>query len=336
MKILVTGGAGYVGSHACKALAQAGHEPIVYDNLSRGHRSLVKWGTFERGDILDRSRLEETLVRHKPDGVLHFAAFAYVGESVENPALYYRNNVVGSHCLLEAMRQCGPNLLVFSSTCATYGPPIRLPIDEDHPQKPVNPYGASKLVVEGMLRDYGKAYGLRWAALRYFNAAGADPDGEIGEMHDPETHAIPLAILAALGRIPSFQVYGTDYPTRDGSAVRDYIHVADLAAAHVAALDYLARGGDPLALNLGTGHATSVLEIIRAVERVTGMSVPTTQCARRPGDPSALVADGSRARSILGWTPEYRAVEMIVASAWRWHRSRCESAPNTCSQQREG
>jgi UDP-arabinose 4-epimerase len=328
MKILVTGGAGYVGSHACKALAQAGHHPIVYDNLSRGHRSLVKWGPFEQGDILDQARLDEVLGRHQPDGVLHFAAFAYVGESVEDPALYYQNNVVGSHCLLEAMRRHGIGPLVFSSTCATYGPPLRTPIDEDHPQQPVNPYGATKLAMERMLRDYGQAYGLRWAALRYFNAAGADADGEIGEMHEPETHAIPLAIFAALGRIPSFQLYGTDYPTPDGTAVRDYIHVTDLAAAHVAALDYLAGGGQSLAVNLGTGHGTSVLEVIRAVERVTGRPVPTTHCARRAGDPSALVADGSRARYILRWTPQYQSTKSIIASAWRWHAAHSRPSPS--------
>ena len=321
MKILVTGGAGYVGSHACKALAQAGHHPIVYDNLSRGRRSLVKWGTFEEGDILDGSRLRHVLTRHRPDGVLHFAAFAYVGKSVEHPALYYRNNVIGSHSLLEAVRECGPNLLVFSSTCATYGPPLRLPIDEDHPQQPVNPYGASKLAVERMLYDYGKAYGLRWVALRYFNAAGADPDGEIGEMHEPETHAIPLAILAALGRMPSFQVYGTDYPTSDGSAIRDYIHVTDLASAHVAALDYLLAEGGSRAVNLGTGVGTSVLEIVRAVESVVGRPVPITHQGRRGGDPDVLVADGKRARVTLGWKPRYMNIGDIVSSAWQWHAS---------------
>jgi len=319
MKILVTGGAGYVGSHACKALAQAGHHPIVYDNLSRGHRSLVKWGTFEQGDILDQSRLKEVFARHQPDGVLHFAAFAYVGESVADPALYYRNNVIGSHSLLEAMRASGVDLLVFSSTCATYGPPLRMPIDEDHPQNPVNPYGASKLAVERMVRDYGSAYGLRCVALRYFNAAGADPDGEIGEMHGPETHAIPLAILAALGRVPSFEVYGTDYPTADGSAVRDYIHVSDLAMAHVAALDHLAGGGASIALNLGTGTGTSVLELIRKVESVTGRPVPITPRPRRLGDPHTLIADAGRARAILKWRPQFADVYDMVACACRWH-----------------
>jgi UDP-arabinose 4-epimerase len=321
MKILVTGGAGYVGTHACKALARAGHDPIVYDNLSRGHRSLAKWGAFEQGDILDQPRLRDVLARHKPHGVLHFAAYAYVGESVEQPALYYRNNVIGSHALLEAMRECGPDLLVFSSTCATYGPPLRLPIDEEHLQNPVNPYGASKLAVERMLQDYGRAYGLRWVALRYFNAAGADPDGEIGEMHEPETHAIPLAILAALGRIRAFEVYGTDYPTSDGSAVRDYIHVADLAAAHVSAINYLANGGGSLALNLGTGTGTSVLEMIQAVEAAAGRPVPVMRRPRRQGDPHTLIADATRARVTLGWQPHFADLRTIVSSAWKWHVS---------------
>ncbi|HEX6117940.1 MAG TPA: UDP-glucose 4-epimerase GalE [Dongiaceae bacterium] len=322
MKILVTGGAGYVGSHACKAIAEAGHQPIVYDNLSRGHRSLVRWGAFEPGDLADRVRLREVITRHRPDGVMHFAALAYVGESVEQPALYYENNVLGSLSLLEAIRESGPNIVVFSSTCATYGVPTRLPIDEDHPQNPVNPYGVSKLIVERMLHDYGAAYGLRSVSLRYFNAAGADPGGEIGEMHEPETHAIPLAVLAALGRTPAFQVYGKDYPTADGSAVRDYIHVADLASAHVRAFEYLSDGGESTSINLGTGLGTSVLEVIGAVERVAGRPVPVVHRSRRPGDPHALVADARRAGAVLGWRPSYVDIGEIVATAWRWHSSR--------------
>jgi UDP-arabinose 4-epimerase len=322
MKILVTGGAGYVGSHACKAIAEAGHQPIVYDNLSRGHRSLVRWGAFEPGDLADRARLRDVITRHRPDGILHFAAFAYVGESVERPALYYENNVLGSLSLLEAIRESGPDIIVFSSTCATYGVPTRLPIDEDHPQNPVNPYGVSKLIVERMLRDYGAAYGLRSVSLRYFNAAGADPGGEIGEMHEPETHAIPLAVLAALGRTPAFQVYGKDYPTADGSAVRDYIHVADLASAHVRAFEYLSNGGESTAINLGTGLGTSVLELIGAVERVAGRPVPIVHRSRRPGDPHALIADARRASAVLGWRPNYVDIREIVATAWRWHSSR--------------
>lgn len=322
MKILVTGGAGYVGSHACKAIAEAGHQPIVYDNLSRGHRSLVRWGAFEPGDLADRARLRDVITRHRPDGVMHFAALAYVGESVEQPALYYENNVLGSLSLLEAIRESGPNIVVFSSTCATYGVPTRLPIDEDHPQNPVNPYGVSKLIVERMLHDYGAAYGLRSVSLRYFNAAGADPGGEIGEMHEPETHAIPLAVLAALGRTPAFQVYGKDYPTADGSAVRDYIHVADLASAHVRAFEYLSDGGESTSINLGTGLGTSVLEVIGAVERVAGRPVPVVHRSRRPGDPHALIADARRAGAVLGWRPNYVDIREIVATAWRWHSSR--------------
>ena len=322
MRILVTGGAGYVGSHTCKALAQAGHQPIVYDDLSRGHLGLVRWGKFERGSLMDTDRLKEVISHYRPDGVIHFAAFAYVGESVKHPALYYENNVLGSLSLVNAMRERGPDVVVFSSTCATYGSPVRLPIAEDHPQRPLNPYGTSKLAVELMLRDYGAAYGLRSMALRYFNAAGADADGEIGEMHDPEPHAVPLAILAALGRTSPFQVYGTDYPTSDGSAVRDYVHVSDLASAHVSALDYLAKGGATTAINLGTGKGTSVLEVIRAVERVSGRSMPVEYGQRRVGDPHTLIADASRAASVLSWQPAYNDFVEIAATAWRWHSSR--------------
>jgi len=322
MKVLVTGGAGYIGSHACKALVRSGHQPIIYDNLQRGHRSLVRWGTLEVGDLGDAARLREVMLRHRPDGIIHFGAFTYVGESIKDPALYYRNNVLGSVSLLDAMRVHGPNLIVFSSSCATYGPPRAVPITEDHPQSPINPYGASKLMVERMLQDYGAAYGLRWMSLRYFNAAGADPEGEVGELHDPETHAVPLAILAALGRVASFQVYGTDYPTPDGSAVRDYVHVADLASAHVAALVHLSKGGDSMAVNLGTGVGTSVLDLLEAVGRVAGRPVPVARCARRVGDADVLVADARRAGEVLGWRPRYTDINDIVATAWDWHRSR--------------
>jgi UDP-arabinose 4-epimerase len=321
MKVLVTGGAGYIGSHACKALALAGHEPIAYDNLSRGHRSLVRWGEFERGDLADAVRLRSVFARRRPDAVMHFAAFAYVGESVVAPGQYYENNVAGSLSLLEAMRAGGVDLIVFSSSCATYGIPVHLPITEDHPQSPINPYGAGKLMVERMLLDYEAAHGFRWMSLRYFNAAGADPDGEIGEMHDPETHAVPLAVLAALGRVPSFRLYGDDYPTTDGSAIRDYVHVADLADAHVAGLHHLMKGGPSMAVNLGTGRSTSVLEMISAVERMTGRPVPLVRSARRPGDPHTLVADGRRARTILGWRPRYPEIGDIIATAVDWHRS---------------
>lgn len=317
--ILVTGGAGYIGSHVCKVLAGAGFEPVVYDNLLRGHRDTVRWGTLEVGDMTDETRLHEVFERHRPASVMHFAALTYVGESVSDPASYYRNNVVGTLALLAAMRRFGVGTLVFSSTCATYGNPVRLPLTEDHPREPVNPYGSSKLMVERILTDYSMAYGLRSAVLRYFNAAGADPDGEIGEDHDPETHAVPLAIMAALGKAPPFQVFGTDYPTPDGSAVRDYVHVLDLAEAHLAALTYLLNGGATDAFNLGTGSGTSVLDLVASVERVGGRVVPVVHAARRPGDPPVLVADARRAVEVLGWQPRYPAIDEIIRTAWSWH-----------------
>jgi len=317
--ILVTGGAGYVGSHACKALAAAGHTPVTYDNLSRGHREFARWGPLEIGDIADAAKLDSAFARHRIDAVMHFAALAYVGESVEQPALYYRNNVGGTLELLEAMRRAGVKLLVFSSTCSTYGVPERMPITEDLPQQPINPYGMSKLVVERVLRDYEPAYGLRSVALRYFNAAGCDPDGEVGEDHDPETHLIPRVLMAADGMLPQVDVFGTDYPTPDGTCLRDYIHVADLADGHVRALAYLQRGGASTAINLGTGRAFSVREVIAAAERVTGRRIPVHEGPRRAGDPPVLVADATRARSVLGFAPGFTEIEPIVATAWRWH-----------------
>jgi UDP-glucose-4-epimerase GalE len=317
--ILVTGGAGYVGSHACKALAAAGHTPVTYDNLSRGHREFARWGPLEIGDIADAAKLDSAFARHRIDAVMHFAALAYVGESVEQPALYYRNNVGGTLELLEAMRRAGVKLLVFSSTCSTYGVPERMPITEDLPQQPINPYGMSKLVVERVLRDYEPAYGLRSVALRYFNAAGCDPDGEVGEEHDPETHLIPRVLMAADGMLPHVDVFGTDYPTPDGTCLRDYIHVADLADGHVRALAYLQRGGASTAINLGTGRAFSVREVIAAAERVTGRRIPVHEGPRRAGDPPVLVADATRARLVLGFAPGFTEIEPIVATAWRWH-----------------
>ena len=317
--ILVTGGAGYVGSHACKALAAAGYTPVAYDNLGRGHRELVRWGPLEVGDLADRARLDEVFARHRPEAVMHFAAFAYVGESVQDPALYYRNNVGGTLELVEATRRAGVNALVFSSTCATYGVPERMPIDEDTPQRPINPYGATKLAIERMLADYGAAYGLRSASLRYFNAAGCDPDGETGELHDPETHVIPRVLMAAAGEIEHVEVFGTDYPTPDGTCLRDYIHVADLARGHVQALDYLQRGGATTGVNLGTGRGFSVREVIAAAEQVTGRRIPVREAPRRPGDPPVLVADPARARALLGFAPRYTELAPMVATAWRWH-----------------
>jgi UDP-glucose-4-epimerase GalE len=317
--ILVTGGGGYVGSHACKALAAAGCTPVVYDNLGRGHRELVRWGPLEVGDVCDGARLDEVFAKHRPEAVMHFAAFAYVGESVEDPALYYRNNVGGTLELLEAMRRAGVGALVFSSTCATYGVPDRMPITEGTPQRPINPYGTTKLVIEHVLRDFDAAYGLRSVSLRYFNAAGCDPDGEAGEIHDPEPHLIPRVLMAAAGELPQVDIFGTDYPTPDGTCLRDYIHVADLAQGHVQALDHLQRGGATTAVNLGTGRAFSVREVIAAAERVTGRRIQVRAGPRRPGDPPVLVADATRARTLFGFAPRFTEIEPIVATAWRWH-----------------
>lgn len=318
MKILVAGGAGYVGSHACKALALAGHEPIVFDNLSTGHRDFVRWGPLEVGDIRDADRMADVFARHQPDLVMHFAALAYVGESVTDPGSYYDVNINGTRTLLDALIASGGKRIVFSSSCATYGVPERMPIDEQFEQNPINPYGTTKLVAEKMLADYAVAHGLGWVALRYFNAAGADADCEIGEAHDPETHAIPLALEAATGRRASFSLFGTDYPTPDGSAVRDYIHVTDLADAHVRAADYLADGGAPVALNLGTGVGTSLFELVAAIERVSGRKMPLVLADRRPGDPPELYAAAALAREVLGWQPHHSGLDNIVRTALQW------------------
>ena len=317
--ILVTGGAGYVGSHACKALAKAGYVPVVFDNLSRGHREAVRWGPLVEGDLSDRAALLAAIEQYSVAAVMHFAAFAYVGESVADPELYYRNNVGGTLILLGAMREAGIGSIVFSSTCAVYGIPEKIPMREDTPLGPVNPYGETKLAIERALRWYGPAYGIRFAALRYFNAAGADPEGELGERHDPETHVIPLAIRAGLGRAGSISIFGTDYPTKDGTAIRDYIHVADLADAHVRALGYLDKGGDSAAINLGTGSGTSVLELLASVERVGGRKVPRRLAPRREGDPPALVADPGRAAELLGWRATQSDIDTIVRTAMAWH-----------------
>ena len=317
--VLVVGGAGYIGSHACKALHKAGYTPVVYDNLVYGHEDAVKWGPFEKGDLLDAARLDTVLSRYKPVCVMHFAAFAYVGESVTDPSKYYGNNITGSLALLDAMRRNGVDTIVFSSTCATYGEVDTLPIIETLPQNPVSPYGYSKLVVENALRDYGRAYGLKWVAMRYFNAAGLDPDGDLGERHDPETHAIPLALLAAM-RQTEFNVFGTDYDTPDGTAIRDYIHVCDLADAHVRAIAYLQNGGESTAFNLATGRGTSVKEILSAVEKAVGSPVPVKYAPRRAGDAPVLYATGEKARTLLGWVPEYTDIDLIVKTAADWFR----------------
>jgi UDP-glucose-4-epimerase GalE len=323
--VLVTGGAGYIGSHAAKALARAGYVPVVLDNLVYGHRAAVRWGALVEGDVGDRALVAETLRRYEIGAVMHFAAFAYVGESMTRPERYFHNNLVNTLSLLGAMREAGVRRIVFSSTCATYGVPESVPIREDMAQRPVNPYGESKLMVERALHWEGVAHGLQHVSLRYFNAAGADPEGEIGERHEPETHLIPLILDAALGRRAQIDVYGTDYPTPDGSAIRDYIHVGDLADAHVLALGHLERGGASLALNLATGQGHSVREVIDAAERVTGRGVPRRETERRPGDPPALVADATRARAILGWTPRQSDLDTILATAWAWHQ-RCHAA----------
>jgi len=325
--ILVTGGAGYIGSHACKALARVGYLPVSYDNLSTGHRWSVKWGPLEEGDISDSQRLEEVFSRYRPAAVLHFAASAYVGESVINPGKYYRNNVAGSLTLLEVMRDHGIDKIVFSSTCATYGEPELCLINEETPQLPVNPYGASKLMIERMLKDFGKAHGLRHVSLRYFNAAGDDPEGEIGEEHNPETHLLPLVVQAALRQRPGIDVFGTDYPTPDGTAIRDYIHVADLASAHVKALEYLFDSKPNTAINLGTGEGHSVLDVIRTVQLLSGTTFSVNYSPRRAGDPPILVADAGKATEVLGWQPVFPALADMVSTALQWH-----SALNTNRQ----
>ena len=317
--ILVTGGAGYVGAHACKALAGRGYRPVVYDNLVYGHRSAVKWGPLEVGELADRARLDAVIARYRPRAVMHFAAFTFVGESIADPGKYYRNNVAGTLSLLEALRDHGVGQLVFSSTAATYGTPQVVPIPESAAKAPINPYGHSKLAAEQMIADFCAAHGLRAAALRYFNAAGADADGEIGECHDPETHLIPLAMQAVTGDTPPLTVFGDDYPTPDGTCIRDYIHVTDLAAAHVLALDRLGQRDGFDAFNLGTGKGASIREVLQAVERVAGKAVPHSVGARRPGDPAVLVSDPARANRELGWTPASSDLDTIVATAWAWH-----------------
>jgi len=318
--VLVTGGAGYIGSHAAKALHRAGCRVVVYDNLVAGHRAAVKYGDLVVGDIADVAALRDALRRHAVSGVMHFAAFLDVGESVRDPAKYYRNNVVGALSVLEAMAAESVKLFVFSSTCATYGEPIETPIAETHPQHPINSYGESKLAVERALPHFERAYGIRWAALRYFNASGADPDGEIGEDHSPEIHVIPRALEAAHGG-PGLQVFGNDYPTPDGTCLRDYIHVSDLAEAHLKALDAIAETGKSGAYNLGTGRPHSVREVIDTVERVTGRRVPWTLAPRRPGDPAVLYASPHKAHAELHWTPRVADLETIVRTAWEWHRT---------------
>ena len=320
MSILVCGGAGYIGSHINKLLAQKGYDTIVYDNLIYGHREAVKWGKFVEADLCDRTALDRVFSENKIDAVFHFAAFAYVGESVTEPAKYYFNNVCNTLNLLETMRAHGCDKIIFSSTCATYGIPEKLPITEDMPQNPINPYGATKLMVERIFKDYCTAYGLKYVALRYFNAAGADPDCEIGENHNPETHIIPLVLDAAYGKRPDIKVFGSDYPTRDGTCIRDYIHVTDLADAHLLALEYLNKGGESGFFNLGNENGTSVLEVIDSVKRVTGKEFKVTLAPQRPGDPPTLVGSSKRAQEILGWKPKFADIDTITKHAAEWYK----------------
>ena len=321
--VLVVGGAGYIGSHTCKALAAEGFEPVVYDDLSAGHDWAVKWGPLEVGDIADAARLTSVLDTHRPVATIHLGASIQVGESVRAPDKYYRNNVAATLTLLGCLKDAGIDTIVFSSTAAVYGEPNTVPIPDDAPKLPINPYGRSKWMVEQILTDFG-VFGLKSVALRYFNAAGADPDGEIGEAHDPESHLVPRILMAAAGDVPGIDIYGTDYPTPDGTAIRDYIHVADLADAHVKALKHLRAGGQSSAYNLGTGAGASVREIIAATERVTGRTVPVHETERRAGDPPRLVADPSRARADIGLQTPRSDTATIVETAWRWYR---EGAP---------
>ena len=319
--VLITGGAGYIGSQTCKALVALGYLPISLDNLVYGHSWAVQWGPLIEGDITDSLVLDQIFSDYQPKAVVHFAAYAYVGESVEHPAKYYQNNVSGSLALLEAMRRHGCKNIIFSSSCATYGMPLQIPIPESHPQNPINPYGRSKLMMEQIIRDYGNAYGIRYAILRYFNAAGADPEGQIGEDHDPETHLIPLLLQTVQGQRDYTEVYGTDYDTADGTAIRDYVHVKDLAGAHVLALRYLGESHQNICINLGSGKGNSVMEVIQAVQQVTGKPVAYRLVGRRPGDSPVLVAKADRAYTLLGWKPDFSDIQKTILTAWNWHQS---------------
>ncbi|BAZ49056.1 UDP-glucose 4-epimerase [Nostoc sp. NIES-4103] len=323
--ILVTGGAGYIGSHTVLALKQADYDVLILDNLVYGHQDLVEkvlQVELVIGDTGDRALLDDLFQTRNIAAVMHFSAYAYVGESVTDPAKYYRNNVVGTLTLLEAMLAASVKKFVFSSTCATYGVPEVIPIPENHPQNPINPYGATKLMVERILSDFDVAYGFKSVRFRYFNAAGAHPNGLLGEDHNPETHLIPLVLLTALGKRESISIFGTDYPTPDGTCIRDYIHVSDLADAHVLGLEYLLKGGESEVFNLGNGSGFSVKEVIKAAEEVTGLSIPIQECDRRAGDPPSLIGSGEKARKILGWQPQYPSIKDIVTHAWQWHQQR--------------
>jgi UDP-glucose 4-epimerase len=317
--ILVTGGAGYIGSHTCLSLAEKGYKPVVYDNLVNGHREFVQWGPFEQGDVRDRERLNGVISSYKPAAIIHFAGLIEVAESVINPTAFFDNNVTGSLNLFDAALKAGIDKVVFSSTCATYGIPQEIPMSEEHPQFPISPYGTSKLIVEQILQDLGAYQGLRSVILRYFNAAGADIKGRIGEWHNPESHVIPIAIDVARGKRSLFRIYGSDYPTPDGTCIRDFVHVADLADAHARSIDYLMAGGAGVALNLGTGRGTSIKQLVRAIELISDIRIPIEFAARREGDPPELVADNTKAKTTLRWQPAHQ-LEDIVKSAWNWHQ----------------
>jgi len=320
--ILIVGGAGYIGSHANKLLTQKGFETVVYDNLSRGHRDFLKWGDFFEGDLLNIQQIRSCFDKYRVEAVMHFSAFCLVEESVQQPEKYYLNNVMGTLNLLQIMREFGVKHFIFSSTCATYGFPEKIPISEDHPQLPINPYGQTKLIIEQVLKDYDRAYGLKHINLRYFNAAGADPDGEIGERHHPETHLIPLVISAAMGLKPEIKIFGTDYPTRDGTCIRDYIHVMDLADAHIRALEYLMNHNQSDSFNLGNGTGHSVREVIETVRKLGERDFKVVETGRREGDPPVLISSSRKAREILKWKPRYEDLETIIETAWNWHNKR--------------
>ena len=319
--VLVTGGAGYIGSHACKALAKAGHVPVAFDNLSTGWEDAVKFGPLERGDLLDPDRLSEVMARHRPAAVMHFAAFSDVGEASRHPGKYWRNNVQGSLNLVEAMLAAGCRNMVFSSTCAVYGDTDGITLDESQPPAPLNAYGASKLAIETMLKDFGAAHDLSSVVFRYFNVAGADPEGEVGEHHRPETHLIPLMLDAVTGQRPALTIYGTDYDTPDGTCIRDYVHVCDLVDAHVAGLERLLAGESGDLYNLGTGHGFSVREVVAQSGEITNREVPVIEGERRAGDAVRLVSGSTRANEVLGWRPERSTLRQMIADAWRWHQS---------------
>lgn len=321
MNVLVTGGAGYIGSHTAKMLHEMGKNVVVYDSLVKGHREAAKWETFVEGDIFDSEKLEETIKKYNIDSVVHFAAFSLVGESMEKPEMYYHNNVVGTLNLLNVMMKNGVKKLVFSSTAAVYGEPESVPITEDIAKNPTNVYGKTKLIMENAMEDYSKAYGLKYIALRYFNACGADVSGEIGEDHSPESHLIPIILQTCLGKRESIKIFGDDYPTKDGTCVRDYIHVNDLASAHILALEALYRGHESDVFNLGVGNGFTVKEIIKAAEEVAGVEIKKEIVDRRAGDPAVLIASSEKIRRELGWKPEFDNVKKIIETAWNWHKN---------------